>query len=391
MILVSTLHDIDGSLFNNIAAAAKKVHEHYDKWVVRVTGTTDQRVISRLEQFGVIIIGKEAANAIEPLEKRFVENDHLIAFREAVRVADERDDNIIQYQDGDRVIMAATMYPEEFSLTARLVEQRMKEHEGEEVHLNLRRSGLDYLTHHAALLQTELRFNIHWSKALGMPYDIGSTNHAMTKEVMREVTDRALDLRPATFPHPKLPIIAKQMGAVLLSDETYGVGAFETPLQMKDAVKKEIETRGGTLFTPNATTTSLGISELHPDMLDHDYQLLTDTFKATVGLNGRQGNLNPAEWTARFVNVREYLAILGDHVRDFVDDPSRQKEIEDGIRAELASVSREETMLQALWPEGKLPDDPRASIEDMLRNKAEEVGQEPIGQRHGWMRSHARR
>lgn len=391
MILVSTLHDVDGSLFHNIAGAARKVHEHYDKWVVRVTGTTDQRVINRLKQFGVIIIGKEAANAIEPLKKRFVENDHLIAFREAVRVADERDDNIIQYQDGDRVIMAANMYPEEFARTARLVQQRMEEHEGEEVHLNLRRSGLDYLTHHAALLQTEMRFNIHWSQALGMPYDIGSTNHAMTKEVMRAVTDRALELRPVTFPHPKLPIIAKQMGAVLLSDETYGVGAFETPLQMRTVVQDEIARKGGTVLTPNVTTQQLDVTDLDPESLNLDYELLTNAFKATLGLDGRQGNLNPAEWTARFVNVREYLAILGDHVSDFVDDPSRQKEIVDGIRAELASVSREETMIQALWPEGKLPDDPRASIEDMLRNKAEEIGQEPIGQRHGWMRSHARR
>lgn len=391
MILVSTLHDVEGSLYDNIATAAMRVREHYDQWVVRVTGTTNQRIIDRLKQYGVTVIGKEAPNEIDPAEKRWAENDHLIAFRAAVRVADEHGENIIQYQDGDRVIMAANMYPEAFAETAKLVQQRMEENRGREVHLNLRRSGVDYLTHHAALLQTEMRFNKHWSAALGMPYDIGSTNHAMTKEVMRAVTNYALELRPTMFPHPKLPIIAKRMGAVLLSDETYGVGAFETPLQMRGAVKSEIREKGGVILTPNIITRELDLTDLDPESLDHDYDLLTDSFRATVGLHGRQGNLTPAEWKARFVNVREYLAILVDHVGDFVNDPPLQKEIEDGIREELASVSREEAMLQGLWPEGKLPEDPRARMEDVIRNYAEETGQELHGQRLGFLGSNARR
>ena len=364
---------MDGTLFDSIATAAIRVREHYDQWVVRVTNSTDERVVARLQQYGVTVIGKEAPNEIDPSEKRYAENDHLIAFKAALRVADELEDNIIQYQDGDRVIMAANVFPEEFAQTAGLVRRRMKEHEGEEVHLNLRRSGIDYLTHHAALLQTEMRFNVHWSRALGMPYDIGSTNHAVTRGVMRAVTERALQLRPVTFPHPKLPIIAKQMGAVLLSDETYGVGAFETPFQMRKAVKSKISERGGVVLTPNMTTRKLDAKDLNPDSLDHDYDLLIDSFRETLGLEGRQGTLKPDEWYARIINVREYLTILGDHVKDFVDEPDRQKEIREGIDHELASVAREEGMLQTLWPEGQLPEDPRASIRGMLDEYSAEL------------------
>lgn len=375
MILVSTLHDADGSLYHNIATAAEQVHKHYDRWVVRVTSSTNQRVIDRLKQYGIIVIGKEAQDEITD-KKRFVENDHLIAFRAALGVADELGDNIIQYQDGDRVIMATNVFPQEFAETAELVQRRMKEHEGEEVHLNLRRSGIDYLTHHWALLRTEMSFNVPWSKALGMPeYDIGSTNHAVTREVMRAVTNRALELRPVAFPHPKLPIIARQMGAILLSDETYGVGAFETPFQMRNAVKAEVAKKERTergVLTPNMATRKTDIRELDPESLDHDYQLLTDTFRATLGLDGRQGNLKPEEWDARFKNVEDYLGILGDHVGDFVDDPSRQREIKNDIEQELASVVRERDMLHALWPEGKLPEDPRASMDSMLRAYAGE-------------------
>ncbi len=371
MILTSTLHDPSATLLDSIAAAATNVHRHYETWVVRVTGNTDEAVIQRLKDCGVKVIGKEAESEID----NPIENDHLIALRGALVEAQNKNDKIIHYQDGDRVIMAASRYEDDFAETVKDVQSLLHE-KGDNptlTYINLRRSGQDYATHHAALLQTELDFNTWYTGVMGIPLDIGSTSHVMTSDVVEQILKRSPELERVNFPHPIWLMVAKEMKADINSIETRKVGAFETPLQYRKQVAAGLADRPVTILSPNTETGGTDSRIATDAELSENYGLQTQVYLTTEGLTGLQGNFRRTEWNNRFNNVEQYLSFLRAHLDVFAIDQESIPHYEGAIARTLESVARQRVLMEELLPEnGMGPLDPRRDIESRISAYSQE-------------------
>lgn len=149
-----------------------------------------------------------------------------ILLQKTVPIAKELGINKIQYTDGDRIITAASHYPEDLLR----MEKRASELLGDTgSYVNFRRCVEDYFSHHPPLVQTEIEFNRIYSEVFGMPIDIGSTAHGLSLDVVEEILHRSPQMETVSFPHPKWLIIAKEMGIQIKSEETHHVLTFETP------------------------------------------------------------------------------------------------------------------------------------------------------------------
>lgn len=382
MILTSTLHDPSAVLLDSIETAVENVHKHYDKWVVRVTGATSESVIQKLKDLGVVVIGKEASNEIDDNP---IENDHLIALRGALVEAKARNDKVIHYQDGDRVIMAASRYADNFAETVKDVQSILDEKDGDPTltYVNLRRSGEDYTSHHAALLQTEMEFNTWYTGVMGIPLDIGSTSHVMTSDIVEKILERSPELDRVNFPHPIWLMVAKEMGADINSIQTRRVGAFETPLQYRTKVAEGLEKKPVVVFSPSAISDETDSKVVSADELAGNYDLQTRVYLATEGLTGPQGNFKLTEWNNRFNNVEQYLKFLRKYLGVFALDKESIPYYEGAISRTLASVARQRDLMVELLPaEGTGPLDPRTDMETRIGHYSREFGLRDPGTRH---------
>lgn len=301
IILCSTFHDPEGAFLEDIKKSAPTILENYQGWIVSVTPQTQEKVKKTLQEEGVRVVETE-----KRLVKDEIEANHLTALVHAEEIAKEKGISKILYMDGDRVLMAATYFKEAFRKMAQTVEENLRE---EGSYLNVRRSLEDYLTHHSPLVETELQFNRVYSEVFGISLDIGSTIHGFSREVVREIINRSPEMETVTFPHPKWLIIAKEMGVKIQSREIPLVGSFETPLQRKAEVEKEIKGKE----IPKIIEKEGGATErstLKPSDLAK-YEILQQADMATLG---KESTLSPQEWKRRFTLYRQYLAILEDEL-----------------------------------------------------------------------------
>lgn len=319
VLLASTLHDPQGVLLDPLKQTAAVVLSNYRSWVFNITTTTDPRVKELLisqEERGVYITEPDPA---KPIVSNKIENDHLNALRKALAVAEKLGINKIQYTDWDRIIVAAIHFPKDLNHMAYLAAKLTG---GTKAYLNFRRSPEDYFTHPPPLVQTELEFNRLYSKAFGMPIDIGSTAHAMSLDVLQKVIRKSPDMEGIDFPHPKWLIIAKEAGAKITSVETHHVLTFETPEQFKTQVNKDTAEGKG------------------------NYSLLQQAFMATIGIESVK---NPKEWELRFATERQYLTLLQNHLDVFGFSNERKTELQSELGRSLSHLEgRQKAILEAL-------------------------------------------
>ncbi len=315
VLLTSTLHDPNGALLEPLKQAVDVVLLNYRGWVFSITAATDQRVKDFLKAQGERGIYVTEPDPSNPIVDNKIENDHLNALREALVIAKNLETNKIQYTDGDRIIVAAKYFPEDFLKMAEMAADI-----GDTGHyLNLRRSLKDFLAHHPPLVHTESEFKGLYSKAFGIPLDIGSTAHVMSRDVVEEILRYSPQMEPISFPQPKWIIIAKETGATIRSVETHNVLTFETPAQY--------------------------ITELNPEDT-RDYRSLQKAYMATLGA---ASNKNPKEWELRLETERQYIGLLQNHLNIFGFNPQQEKSFEGELQRSLKYLEGwQETMTKAL-------------------------------------------
>ena len=229
-VLCSTLDDPEAVLLDNISVAATAIKLDYPNWVVRTTSRTDERVIGKLKALGVIVVS--ARDDSTPIVEDQIENDHLLALKHGLSAAQNVKSGVVQYMDGDRAIMAAKYFPNDFTRLAEIAQGLGTKHKNLG-YLNIRRTQKDFLDHHPSLTNTEQVFNYWYSQVFGMPIDMGSTTTIMTPDVIEMILTRssAPDIERVNFPQPLWLIIAKEMGAHIYSDEIQNVLTYEAPEQ----------------------------------------------------------------------------------------------------------------------------------------------------------------
>lgn len=345
VLLASTLHDPKGVLLGDIPVACDVLLQNYYGWVVNVTSVTDQRVKDALKNRGVIVseVDKDHPIVADPIE-----NDHMQCLAEAYAYAQRHAIGRIQYTDGDRMIMAAVYYPKDVADVASFVHSDAMG--SEKSYLNLRRSTEDYMSHHPPLVETELEFNRLYSKAFGMPLDIGSTAHCMTIDVIANILERASTMESVSFPHPKWLIIAKEMGADIGSVETHNVLTFETSEQRKKDIEKRVEDEGFMKVSQTEARVPFGegsrnvviqeavVSPLTSSDLENDYHLLQQADMATYG---KDSLTNPIEWRLRFSTADQYLSFLQLHLGNI----NRDEKLAEEIRRSRGNLERRRDMI----------------------------------------------
>ncbi len=317
ILLSSTLHDPRSVFLDVIQQACEVVSQNYKGWVINVTTTTDQGVKDLLRELAPlgIYMTETSKNIVE----NKVENDHLYLLAQTARIANLLRVQRIQYTDGDRIITAAVHFPEDLREIARSADELTTDKKS---YLGFIRTPEDYLSHHAALLFTELHANRLYSEAFAMPLDIGSTAHAMSVDVLQEIIRRSPQMEPVSFPHPKWLIIAKQMEAKIKSVEVKGL-PFETP----DQFKREVE-------------------ELtHENFGGVDYEQLQDAYMRTLGA---KSNINPREWHLRFNTQEEYTRLLAHHLGSLGLEPEQEAVMNAKIEKSIESLDdTRQTLMEA--------------------------------------------
>lgn len=137
VLLCSTLNDERGVFFGLIQNVSSVVAKNYIGWVINVTSTTDQRTkdaVTALASSGVYLTETDPAHPIVPDP---IENDHLYLLGKTVGIAKKLGVRKVQYTDCDRIITAATHFPEDLKQMA----QRASEMVGDtKSYINFRRS-----------------------------------------------------------------------------------------------------------------------------------------------------------------------------------------------------------------------------------------------------------
>ena len=348
VLLSSTLHDPRGVFLDTIRNASKVVLGSYGGWVINVTPETDQRVKNEILKLAGAGVYMTEAEQTEPLVANIIENHHLHLLQTTVAVARDLDIRKVQYTDGDRVITAATHYPQDLQKMA----GRASELVGDTgSYVNFRRSVEDYFAHHPPLVQTELEFNRLYSEVFGMPIDIGSTAHGMSLDVVQEVLHRSPQMEAVSFPHPKWLLIAKEMGVPIKSEETHHVLTFETPDQFKKEVKERIDEAAIRYDLPVTPT-------------DSPYEKMQQDYMATIGFDS---TISQGEWNLRFKTEREYLTVLKNHVSIFGFSQEREGQVHNEINRSLVSMEgRNKAITEALRK-------PPQEVHRMIQERAEHV------------------
>jgi len=299
------------------------VLSNYRGWVFSITATTDPLVKELLRSKGERGIYITEPDLTSPIVDNEIENNHLNALRKALAVTRELGISKIQYTDWDRIVVAAKYYPKDLSEMA-----EMAANIGDTgSYLNLRRSLKDFLAHHPPLVHTETEFKGLYSKAFGIPLDIGSTAHVMSADVVEEILRRSPEMEPISFPQPKWIIIAKEGGATIKSAETHNVLTFETPLQF--------------IMSLDAKITG-------------DYSLLQQAYMTTLGA---ASNKNPKEWGLRFETERQYLKLLQNHLNIFGFNLQKEESFQRELQRSLQYLKGwQETMTKTLEGSGKGPE-----------------------------------
>lgn len=337
VLLSSTLHDPRGVFLNVLLNAGKVVLDGYKSWVVNVTTTTDQRVKDILYTLAPLGLVMTETDPKEPIVPDKIENDHLYLLMQAAKVAERSGINRIQYTDGDRIITAATYFPDRLQEMAQKASSLLGDKES---YVNFRRSAEDYFTHHPPLVQTEFEVNRLYSAVFGMSLDTLSTAHGMSLGVVKEVLHRSPLMEVVSFPEPKWLITAKEMGVPIQSEETQNVLTFETPDQFRKEVEAEVAKGSLHKMTETGEIEPLRKTDLG------NYSIMQQAYMATLGLNS---TVSPKEWDLRFNTATQYLALLRNYLSIFGYD--RQKE--DGLRIEitrsLASLEgRRQAIIEAM-------------------------------------------
>lgn len=321
ILLASTLHDPRGALLESLKQAVDVVLLNYRGWVFSITTATDPRVKEFLKSQREQGIYVTEANPTSPIVPNEIEDNHLNALRKALAVAETLGTNKIQYTDWDRIVVAAKYFPEDFLKMAEMAADIGDTGS----YLNLRRSLTDFLAHHLPLVHTESEFSGLYSKAFGIPIDIGSTAHVMSRDLAEEILRRSPQMEPVNFPQPKWIIIAKKAGAMIRSAETHNVLTFETPEQFSSQVGEE-----------------------------RDYYLIQQAYMATLGA---ASNINPKEWELRFETERQYIGLLQIHLGIFGFNPEQKESFQGELQRSLKYLEGwQETMMNALEGSGKGPE-----------------------------------
>lgn len=325
MILCSTLHDPDNRLLDDLTSASKVVLKNFDQWVVRTTSSTSKDVISQLEKLNVSVI----SDAQTIISDNIVENDHLVALYEGYNKSKLTNTHTLAYIDGDRVIVAAKYFKEEFEKMAQLI-NRIKF--TEKYYLNLGRSPEDFFTHHAPLVQTELGFSKLYTDVFQIldksknvkAIDIGSTGHVMTLDVAHGIIEQSQNMERVTYPHPLWLIIAKKMGATIDTCTIEKVLTFETPEQYRNEISERLLKLG-----------KLDESQNYKDP-HTQYAVLQDEYMTTLGIKGPLSATSPEEWGKRFDLEKSYLHVLKKYLGDVVSSKMKitlfEKEIDEKIK-----------------------------------------------------------
>lgn len=323
VLLASTLHDPRGSLLDPLKQAIDVVLSNYRGWVFSITAATDQHVkefLKSQEIRGIYITESDSTNPIVPNK---IEDNHLNALQEALAIAKKLGTNKIQYTDWDRIVVAAKYFPNDLSEMARVASDIGDTRS----YLNLRRSPEDYFAHPPPLVQTELEFNRLYSKAFGIPLDIGSTAHVMSRDVVEEILRRSPQMEPINFPQPKWIVIAKEAGTTIRSVETHNVLTFETPLIYRAQVNAEVT---------------------------GDYHSLQQAYMSTLGI---KSYLNPEEWRLRFETERQFTELLLNHLDIFGFDPQKKESLQGELQGSLKLMEGwQKAILEALNGSGKGPE-----------------------------------
>lgn len=317
MILCSTLHDPENRLLDDLASASKVILKNFDTWVVRTSLLTNKEVVKELEKLGVFVVNNK--HAIIP--DNTIENDHLIALSQGYEHSKLVNANTLIYIDGDRVVMAAKYFKDEFKKMADKVNKITYK---EKYYLNLARSTVDFFTHHAPLVQTELGFATLYSDVFLKPIDIGSTGHVMSLDVAQAIIEQSPMMDRISYPHPLWLIIAKKMGAVIDTCVVEKVLTFETPEQYRNEINERL--------------LKLGKHDESQNYKDPrtQYAVLQDEYITTLGIKGPLSATSPEEWGRRFDLEKSYLQVLKKYLNDIVSSKTKvaffEKEIDEKIK-----------------------------------------------------------
>jgi hypothetical protein len=332
VLLCSTLHDPDGVFANVLKKTSMVVLEGYRGWVVNVTPKTNERIkniLWALAPYGVLMTETDTSY---PIVTDQVENDHLFLIKQAIFYAGDQGVSKMQYTDGDRIITAATHFPEYLMKMAARASNLLGNSSS---YVNFRRSPEDYFTHHPPLVQTEFEFNRLYSRVFGIPIDIASTAHGMSLDVMEKILYRSPQMETVSFPHPKWLLIAREMGAPIQSEEIERVLTFETPDQFRDQVDKQIGGALEHLGLPEPTTVST-------------YEKLRSNYMATIG---RESTYSRKEWENRFIIAKQYLSLLRGHLNIFDYNNQAQIKLSKRIKYSLDSIERLASIIKEALPE----------------------------------------
>ncbi len=321
MILCSTLHDPENRLLDDLTSASKVILKNFDEWVVRTSSITNKEVIEELMKLGVSVINDE--HIIIP--DNTIENDHLVALSQGYEHSISTNSLALIYIDGDRVVMAAKYFKDEFKKMADMVNKITFK---EKYYLNLARSTEDFFTHHAPLVQTELGFSALYNDIFLKPIDIGSTGHVMTLDVARSILEQSPHMERVTYPHPLWLIIAKKMGATIDTRAVEKVLTFETPEQYRTEINERLLKLG-----------KHDESQTYKD--PHiQYAVLQDEYMTTLGIKGPLSATSPEEWGRRFDLEKSYLQVLKKYLNDIVSSKTKvaffEKEIDEKIKTMTA-------------------------------------------------------
>lgn len=340
VLLSSTLHDPNGIFKDKIEPAGDIVLQNYRCWIINTTVSTHQEVkdtIKSLSGRGIYFSETDPSVSIatDP-----VENDHLFLLAVTLRLAQTLNARKIQYTDGDRMIVAALHFQDDFRSMALVADNVTCSLS----YLNFRRSHMDYFTHHPPLVQTELEFNRFYSEVFGIPIDIGSTSHIMSIDVLQAILERSNQMRPVSFPHPKWLLIAKEVGANITSAETENVLTFETPEQFRDEIIQQVDK--GDIVKLVLTEHGVDRFPLTLEDINRNYSLLQQVYMATLGLSS---TLSEREWDLRFNTQRQYLELLESNLPIFKFDNHREEDLRRELKAALTSLEgRRKIILKAL-------------------------------------------
>lgn len=328
MLLCSTLHDPRGVFLDVLSTTSEIVLRNYRGWVVNLTATTEPKIKHLLQEISGEGVYVYETDTVHPIVEDKIENDHLNLLTKTVFTGEELGLKKIQYTDGDRIITAATHFPDDLQTMA----LKASELTGESLsYLNFRRSPEDFFAHHLPLIYTECEFNRLYTQAFGIPIDIGSTSHVMSFDVLEEIICRSPSMECVSFPHPKWLIIAKEMGAKIQSEETENVLTFETPDQFREEVIERINNSA---------------------LILDSYDRLQKLYMVTLGLDSI---FSESEWRLRFNTQRQYINLLKNHLPMFGFNQPNENSLINEINSTLVSMGIKqqaiaETLHQVQYP-----------------------------------------